>query len=200
MINGLSPYSRPVLIVSAKSEAMGSKMNESLFEVRVVPSFPTYGVTKEGRVWSYKRGSFRTIRKDRNGYWGLILYSPGGYQHRLVHQLVLEAWVGPRPEGQVCRHLDGDRDNNHIDNLAYGTYRDNTADAMRHGTQHIAPPGMSHPACKLTDEQVLELVSLYRHGLANQSHLAKQFAVSQSQVSRLVRGKERRYLRPLSLE
>ena len=57
---------------------------------------------------------------------------------RLVHRLVLEAFVGPRPEGMVARHLNGDPGDNRLENLAWGTQSENNYDKVRHGTHHNA--------------------------------------------------------------
>ena len=53
-----------------------------------------------------------------------------------VHVAVIAAFRGTRPLGLVTRHLDGDSHNNTIENLAYGTYAENSADAIRHGTNY----------------------------------------------------------------
>src|SRR3989442_771331 len=45
-----------------------------------------------------------------------------------VHTLVLEAFVGPRPEGAVCRHLNGDARDNRPENLVWGTHKQNSDD------------------------------------------------------------------------
>ena len=42
-----------------------------------------------------------------------------------VHQLVCEAFNGPKQEGQVCMHLDENYKNNKPDNLAWGTQKEN---------------------------------------------------------------------------
>lgn len=52
----------------------------------------------------------------------------------LVHVLVLEAFVGPRPEGMACCHNDGDGQNNTLANLRWDTYSSNNHDLVRHGT------------------------------------------------------------------
>jgi len=62
------------------------------------------------------------------------LVRDGVSKTRLVHQLVLEAFVGPCPIGQEVRHLDGDGTNNHRENLTYGTPGENQLDRVRHGT------------------------------------------------------------------
>lgn len=42
-----------------------------------------------------------------------------------IHQLVCEAFNGPKQEGQVCMHLDEDYKNNRPDNLTWGTQKEN---------------------------------------------------------------------------
>lgn len=39
---------------------------------------------------------------------------------RSVGELVLETFVGPKPKGMKCIHLDGDLENNRLDNLVWG--------------------------------------------------------------------------------
>lgn len=53
---------------------------------------------------------------------------------RLVHQLVLEAFVGPRPAGQVGCHLNGNAADNRLANLIWGTMKENSAHSLAHGT------------------------------------------------------------------
>lgn len=51
-----------------------------------------------------------------------------------VHQLILEAFVGQRPDGRECRHLDGNPLNNCASNLCWGTHKENQQDRAVHGT------------------------------------------------------------------
>ena len=110
----------------------------------VVGHESSYAVSSTGRVKSLERdikGSRNLIyhKKERvlclcsnpGGYSIVVLY---GKITRKVHHLVLESFVGPRPEGMICRHLDGDPSNNKVENLAWGTYKENTADMNTHGT------------------------------------------------------------------
>lgn len=55
-----------------------------------------------------------------------------------VHMLVLEAFIGPRPEGMWALHWDDDKRNNRLDNLRWGTPSDNNLDAVRNGRNHHA--------------------------------------------------------------
>lgn len=52
-----------------------------------------------------------------------------------VHGLVLESFVGDRPDGEECRHWDDDPQNNRLNNLFWGTRLENMADRRRNNRQ-----------------------------------------------------------------
>lgn len=58
----------------------------------------------------------------------------GGQRTRLLHHLVLEAFIGPRPDGTEACHYDGDATNNRLSNLRWDSHVENEKDKMRHGT------------------------------------------------------------------
>jgi hypothetical protein len=47
--------------------------------------------------------------------------------------LMLETWIGKRPKGMVARHLNDVRSDNRLDNLSWGTHKDNFNDAVKNG-------------------------------------------------------------------
>lgn len=57
---------------------------------------------------------------------------------RKVHVAVLEAFVGPRPEGMQALHNNGDPSDNTVENLRWGTASDNMKDKSLHGNNHFA--------------------------------------------------------------
>lgn len=108
-----------------------------------------YEVSDRGRVRSVERrtqqaGYMRRFpsrilkpgtRKD--GYRYVNLSKLGEHKTFLVHRLVCMAFHGPQPEWADCiRHLDGDRSNNTVTNLVYGTYSENANDTVAHGNSH----------------------------------------------------------------
>lgn len=125
---------------------------------RPVSGFPGYCVGDDGSLWSRfprnGRGPWKEWRRLKPGNCrGYHLYSlqRGGKQSsRLVHRLVLEAFVGNRPHEAECCHADGDRGNNHLSNLRWDTPLANHGDAMRHGTH---PRGATHGCARITEEQ-----------------------------------------------
>lgn len=69
-----------------------------------------------------------------SGYPYVGLYrQTGPAVSRTVHTLVLDAFVGPCPSGQLARHLDGNPANNLLSNLLWGTHSENCYDTIRHG-------------------------------------------------------------------
>lgn len=108
-------------------------------EWRSIPGYErTYRVSSIGRVESIPRprtrGGLLSIKLGKRGYPAVALVQDGKQATHEVHRLVALAFLGPRPEGQEVRHLDGDRTNCTASNLAYGTRSENLADAQRHGT------------------------------------------------------------------
>jgi hypothetical protein len=103
-----------------------------------IPGYMGYEVSDLGRIRSWKnRGLERPLLSprmmhpratSREPYLRVIFTQSGRRVHKRVHTLVLLAFVGPRPDGQVTRHLDGDHFNNTLVNLAYGTQLENMAD------------------------------------------------------------------------
>lgn len=95
-----------------------------------------YEVSDLGRVHSTPRPRTRggILSNGTNGHYypHVSLWSDGRRLSRDVHALVLEAFIGPCPPGCEVRHLDGDKANCALANLAYGTRGENNLDRIRH--------------------------------------------------------------------
>lgn len=104
---------------------------------RHVPGAPAYEVSDRGRVRSYKRKPGPRILAAPVNSEGRPHVCLDG-RSRKVHQLVMEAFVGPRPSGQEVLHRDGDKSNNALTNLRYGTRSENRLDMVAHGTHPMA--------------------------------------------------------------
>lgn len=101
-----------------------------------------------------------------------------------VHQLVAHAFLGPRPEGQEVRHLDGNPLNNNVDNLAYGTRTENILDVMRIG-------GSWHGS--VTVDQAKDIRKKLENGQTAAS-IARELNVSPASVYKIKEGRSFKWL------
>lgn len=70
-----------------------------------------------------------------SGHIAVTLRDSPRYERTMLHRLVLEAFVGPCPEGmEACHFPDRDPSNNRLSNLRWGTRSENRFDAVKHGT------------------------------------------------------------------
>lgn len=83
----------------------------------------------KGRYLSKKKG--RVLRPGPSNY-GHLSVVLGRRQTRMVHDLVLRAFVGAPPPKHECCHNNGDPTDNRLENLRWGTRSQNNADAVLH--------------------------------------------------------------------
>lgn len=83
-----------------------------------------------------RRGRIIRLKPHKDGYQVVTLHKEGRRKNRMVHQLVLEAFVGPCPSGQQTCHNNGDPSDNRVENLRWDTQKENMADKRRHGTDY----------------------------------------------------------------
>ena len=165
--------------------------------------FPEYEVSNDGRVRRLTRGGRRypvgyelKPKPHQKGYLYFILRSGDKDKTVLAHRLVALEWIGepPSPSHEVA-HNNGDKRNNHVNNLRWALPVENQADRKRHGT-YVA--GEDAYSAKLSDDEAEAIRTMYAAkgrkyvgGEVVMQDLANQFGVSLSQVSRIVNGKQR---------
>lgn len=167
-------------------------------DVRWIPGYENhYAVSKDGVVWSYKGKKPRRLKlaDNGNGYLRFQASMPGRRlsQTTMVHRVVLEAFVGPCPEGLEACHYDGDRYNNRLENLRWASRTANVADSLRLGT-HVSqnpPRGEDAGRCVLSDKDVVAVVAMLDTGRWTQTQVAEMFGVTPSRVSQLWRARGR---------
>ena len=102
-------------------------------EIRDIPGFEgKYGVTKDGRVWSYRKKGFLIGSISKEGYHRVLLRKDGKNVNMLVHRCVMLAWApNDDPEKTEVNHKDENKLNNHLDNLEWVSHAEN----LRYGTR-----------------------------------------------------------------
>lgn len=102
--------------------------------------FPLYKISREGIVFGQNGKPLKArpnipSRKGNLSYLMVALYDGrgmSGRKDRYIHRLVLEAFVGPCPEGMEARHINGDHQDNRLENLCWGTKEENMKDRVLH--------------------------------------------------------------------
>jgi len=166
-----------------------------------IPSLPGYEASDAGRIRSVDRvvtdtrgrsypvtGKVLALNLSPNGY---LRFNTSSGAHA-VHRCVLEAFVGPPPEGAHGAHGDGQKTNNAEGNLRWATPKENAADKRSHGTAY-RPTGERHHAAKITDDMAAQIKRLHASGVM-QSHISLITGVDRKTVNSIVRGKSWRHV------
>jgi hypothetical protein len=146
------------------------------------PTSPYMTMTSPGRL--------RKLTRGHHDYQFVILSVRNKIIPCIVHQLVAEAFLDPKPTPQhTVNHIDGDPTNNHVRNLEWATRLEQTQHAIRlglmdpNGIKQYQTRGEQHYAAKLTEE----IVRVIRNAPPRFSSLdlAELFGCSTSTVSRI---------------
>ena len=150
-----------------------------------VPHVAGYQVSSIGRVRSIdrviettqgqRRLQGRILRATMKAS-GHMLVGLGRAHKRTVHSLVLEAFVGPCPQGHEGLHRNGVPSDNRLENLRYGTRSENIDDRVFHGQT------------KLSVEDVLEIRRSYAANEMSGLKLAAKFGVGKSLIYHVIKG------------
>jgi hypothetical protein len=161
-------------------------------EYRQIVDFPFYRVGDEGSAWSRHNnkwgdsGIWRQLKPQvmSTGYPMVGLHRDGKRHGRLVHRLVLEAFVGPCPDGMEACHNDGNRLNCALSNLRWDTPAANQADRVLHGTSNR---GSRQWQAKLNEGDIPVIRELLRQGML-QRQVGVIFGVSEDTIGHIARG------------
>lgn len=128
-------------------------------EIRQIPDYPNYGVTRDGRVWSY---SINRFRKLYNSEWGtkVGLNVDGVKITKYVRRLVYCTFNNCE-DVDCISHKDGDKYNNNLDNLVARTRHDHSVNT---NTNRYLAKSLKHKKIVKIDvkTQKIEEVNLSR--------------------------------------
>lgn len=152
-----------------------------------------YQVSNRGRVRSlhprHARPKMMRTRLGEDGYRRLSLCRDGTKRTALLHCVVAEAFLGPRPDGLEVGHKDGVGANCAAANLAYVTSSENKHQTFRHGRK---PIGSAHHGAILDEERVLRIkIALLENRPAR---VARDFRINISTLYSIIRGKTWRHV------
>lgn len=148
--------------------------------------FGKYEVSNTGLIRNIRIGKIRKTF-DYKGYQAISYYNKGKFYLKRVHRIVAEAYI-PNPKGKLeVNHIDGNKANNHINNLEWCTRKENQRHAIDTGLQ-IYKTGENSHAARLTLKQVHEIREKYIPKTYSQYRLAIEYGVSRSCIMHIISG------------
>lgn len=146
-------------------DAVASAIREYGF--RPIPGFDGYEASYCGQIRSIKANKVMKQKTQSNGYMSVGLSVGGRYHYRGVHRLVAMAWLGVPDDAAALHvaHSDGDKTNNHVQNLRWATPLENNMDKIGHGTLKGARHGEAHHQSRLKKCQVRRMRDAVRSGV-----------------------------------
>lgn len=161
---------------------------------KVIDSSGFYEVSSTGRVRSLdmpmctlggvkwiKSGRILSLSPNSDGY--LAIKVP---KTRRVHRLVAIAFI-PNPDNKPeVNHIDGNKQNNHVDNLEWVTRVEQIRHAYSTGLKSNV--GVKNPSAKLTEADVRIIREAVKHKFSMYS-IAKYYKVSNPTIRALIHGK-----------
>jgi hypothetical protein len=161
-----------------------------------------YAVLTNGEIYSYSKyrhkGKILKQHKSDNGYLTVGLTKDKKRKTFLVHRLIASAYI-PNPDNKPqVNHIDGNKQNNNIENLEWCSSSENQIHAIRKGLQKFTTKhkekaritcrkngkdnkGKIYKSRKTTKEQDLEIKKRFNNGESSLK-LAVEFGVSKKTI------------------
>lgn len=131
--------------------------------------------TQAGRLL---KPSLRKAKNSRSGgYYRVSIWVGNIKKDAYIHQLVAEAFIGPRPKDHEINHKDRNTAHNFVDNLEY-------IDSIKH-KQMVCGDG--HGRAKLCSDDVRKIKRMLEHGY-QQKEIAEIFCVNKTAIQKIASG------------
>jgi hypothetical protein len=143
-------------------------------ELVPIPELPGYYVTRSGRVFCLRE----LATWISHGYVRTRVGSKPNPKQPNVHRLLAITFLKRERGKTLVRHLDGNKRNNNLENLAWGTEAENSEDMIRHGRSRRGTKSCTNI---LTEKEVLEIRQRYKDG-ESLKDLASEYGVHQATI------------------
>lgn len=165
---------------------------------KVIPGYNVYSVSNFGNVKTNNfnhEGYSKMLKTFENasGYMACNLVEKNiPRKRKLVHRLVAMCFV-PNPDNKPCiNHKDGNKLNNHFENLEWCTAIENTKHAHRTGLVGKTTSGEDHYRSTLSTIDVKNIRKLIKSKVTGRT-IAKVFGVSEKYISAIKTGRSRKH-------
>lgn len=140
--------------------------------------------TNKSFTW-VKKSKLMKLTPTVKGYKRACFYKNGIRKMHSVHRLVASHFNEKGDNHTIVNHLDGNKANNHTDNLEWCTPKENSEHALNTGLQKH---GEETRFSKLSKKEVLQMIQLKKEGVRN-CDLARMFNVNKTTIRDIVTGR-----------
>jgi len=148
-----------------------------------VKSLDRIVLAKDKRKINYKGKILKLLTARK--YISVSLNKSGEFKSPSVHRIVAETFIDNPLLKQEVNHMDGNKYNNHVDNLEWCTRKENDDHARKTGLTNTK--GENCSLSKLKEKDVIEIRRLYATGDYYQKDIAEMFGITQGGVGHIVR-------------
>ena len=143
---------------------------------------PNVIISRDGRVWRDSKEKKYTINSI--GYPVITFSIKNKSKTFYIHQLLLKAFVRLPKKGEECLHKNGIRSDFRLENLNWGTRKENVADAIRHGTATV---GEKNGGARLSQDDANNIRLIKEIYKPLNKQMANYYGVASSTISRIIR-------------
>ena len=142
-----------------------------------IASHPWYEISDRGDVRNTRTNKILGRRIDKDGYRLVQLYNSGvGHNHK-VHRLVAETFIGRDPDRDQVNHLNGNKEDNRVENLQWCTRSENTRHAYNELQFRANISSAIKAHTKLDERKIREIIRLREEGVSVKE-IAERYNVS----------------------
>jgi hypothetical protein len=148
---------------------------------KVIEEYPNFSISQCGKIKNNTSGKILKTVIHKKGYEVINIkpYGRGAGKSLKIHRLVAKAFL-PNPLNKLqVNHLDGNKQNNHMNNLEWATASENM--------KHAFDTGLKTPSLQVkrfTESEAIEIAKAYKFRCRKNgaNALAKRFGTSHSVI------------------
>ncbi|AVL94665.2 putative intron HNH endonuclease [Moumouvirus australiensis] len=179
-------------------ENPNNQSDVDLSKYKQIDGFPNYVINREGKIYSLPYKRFLKYQDHQEGCKMVQLTNLGNRKDYLVHRLVASYFLEREDENHnSIRHIDGDKTNNHIDNLEWCTVGGVIEPEIKTNTPYYNPKtAIKPPKRKASNTSPKDLLTANPKNLSKKQReerkklLEKQSKISGSKVNSNSKSKE----------
>lgn len=144
-----------------------------------------YAITEYGDVYSYYKQDYMKTKIDKDGYKTICLVTSDGRRSSFgIHRLLMVTFKPCKNMNElVVNHIDGNKQNNSLDNLEWVTSSENVHLAYVDGLANTK--GENHGRAKFTEKEVIEILKMIKEGKSTAEIKAVNSKVTRKDVYKL---------------